>query len=326
MKQVTKGLWNGYDTYTLHSRDLEVTLLPRLGNNIISIYDRIQNREVVRKPDEQDLAFYLQKPYHFGVPMLMPPGRIRLGHFEYEGHEYQFAQNSVNNNHIHGLHRIQPWCVSDIEEDEEGCLVTTEWKTEEDELWMKHFPVPMTLSMTYKLQGSVLTQELRVTNRGDHVIPFGMGYHTWFLLDGEPNRWNITLPVNGIYQLGEDLLPTGELNGLGSLSGLEQGLNLDAQNLDTIFRSNREQDTAYLTRDDGYSIQYTANKDHFLHWVLFTKGQSNDYLCIEPYTWLPDAPNLGKSDDFTGLIPMKSGESIELITQIEIIQPSLPEE
>lgn len=51
MKQVTKGLWNGYDTYTLNSRDLEVTLLPRLGNNIISIYDRAQNREVVRRPD-----------------------------------------------------------------------------------------------------------------------------------------------------------------------------------------------------------------------------------------------------------------------------------
>lgn len=31
MKQVTKGQWNGYDTYILHSRELEVTLLPRLG-------------------------------------------------------------------------------------------------------------------------------------------------------------------------------------------------------------------------------------------------------------------------------------------------------
>lgn len=28
MKQVTKGQWNGYDTYILHSRELEVTLRP----------------------------------------------------------------------------------------------------------------------------------------------------------------------------------------------------------------------------------------------------------------------------------------------------------
>lgn len=79
MKQVTKGQWNGYDTYILHSRELEVTLLPWLGNNVISIWDNIQNRQVLRTPDENDLAFYMQKPYHFGMPMLIPPGRIRGG-------------------------------------------------------------------------------------------------------------------------------------------------------------------------------------------------------------------------------------------------------
>lgn len=26
MKQVTKGQWNGYDTYILHSRELEIIL------------------------------------------------------------------------------------------------------------------------------------------------------------------------------------------------------------------------------------------------------------------------------------------------------------
>ncbi|MCM3785963.1 aldose 1-epimerase [Neobacillus mesonae] len=321
MKQVTKGLWNGYDTYTLHSRDLEVTLLPRLGNNIISIYDRIQNREVVRKPDEQDLAFYLQKPYHFGVPMLIPPGRIRRGHFEYEGNEYQFVQNSTNSNHIHGLHRTQPWCVSDIEEDEEGCAVTTELKTEEDELWMKHFPVPLKLEMTFRLQGSLLTQQLRVIHLGNDAVPFGMGYHTWFLLDGEPERWNITLPVTGIYSLDDEQLPTGELHSLGEQSSLPEGMNLAGVNLDTLYRSNLEQDTAILQRNDGYAIKYTAAKDAFKHWVLFTKGEVSDYLCIEPYTWLPDAPNLAKDASFTGLIHMEPGQSVELNTSIEIIQP-----
>lgn len=321
MKQVTKGLWNGYDTYTLNSRDLEVTLLPRLGNNIISIYDRTQNREVVRRPDEQDLAFYLQKPYHFGVPMLIPPGRICRGHFEYAGHEYQFAQNSNHSNHIHGLHRTQPWCVSDIEEDEEGCTVTTEFKTQEDEQWMKHFPVPLKLEMTFRLQGSILTQQLRITHLGSHAVPFGMGYHTWFLLDGEPERWNISLPVTGIYTLNEEQLPTGELASLDAQAELPEGIRLAGQDLDTIYRSNMEQDTAVLQRNDGYTIKYTASKDSFKHWVLFTKGEASDYLCIEPYTWLPDAPNLNKDTEFTGLIHMEPGESVSLHTAIEIIQP-----
>ena len=126
MNKVTKGQWNGYDTYILQSRELEVTLLPRLGNNVIRMWDKIQQREVLRRPEESDLDFYLQKPYHFGIPLLIPPGRIRKGHFTYAGQEYQFDRNTANDNHIHGLHRTQNWCVSDIEEDEEGCSVTTE--------------------------------------------------------------------------------------------------------------------------------------------------------------------------------------------------------
>lgn len=49
MKQVTKGQWGGYDTYILHSRELEVTLLPRLGNNVISLFDVKEQREILRR-------------------------------------------------------------------------------------------------------------------------------------------------------------------------------------------------------------------------------------------------------------------------------------
>ncbi len=74
MKQVTKEHWNGYDTYVLHSPELEVTMIPRLGNNIISVRDLKLDRDIVRRPGEEELAFYLQKPYHFGLPILIPPG------------------------------------------------------------------------------------------------------------------------------------------------------------------------------------------------------------------------------------------------------------
>lgn len=140
MKQVTKGQWGGYDTYILHSRELEVTLLPRLGNNVISLWDRKEERQILRTPDESDLAYYMQKPYHFGIPLLVPPGRIRKGQFRFGGASYQFEQNSAGDHHIHGLHRTQSWCVSDIEEDEDGCAVTTEFNTADDPGWMAQFP------------------------------------------------------------------------------------------------------------------------------------------------------------------------------------------
>ena len=173
MNQVTKGQWNGYDTYILNSGRLEVTLLPRLGNNVIGIKDLENSREILRKPDESELAFYLQKPYHFGIPMLIPPGRISKGQFEYGGTSYQFDQNTANDNHIHGLHRSQAWCVSDIEEDDDGCAVSTEFISSDDPKWIAQFPVPLKLEMTFRLQGARLSQSLRVTNLGSSPVRSG---------------------------------------------------------------------------------------------------------------------------------------------------------
>lgn len=324
MKQVTKGQWGGYDTYILHSRELEVTLLPRLGNNVISLFDVKKQREILRRPDESDQAFFMQKPYHFGMPLLIPPGRIRKGQFQFEGTSYQFDQNTANDNHIHGLHRTQAWCVSDIEEDEDGCAVTTEFRTEDDPHWMEQFPIPLKFEMTFRLQEARLTQTLKVTNLGDHRIPFGIGYHTWFMIDGEPERWNLKLPVNSIYELNDELLPSGKLIPLGDLKALNTGMNMQGTNFDTALRIGEKQPVeALLLRDDGYGLRYTADENLFRHWVLYTKGPADQFLCIEPYTWLANAPNVSEDASFTGLLTVEPGQSQNLSTVLEMIYPEI---
>ncbi|WNS43237.1 aldose 1-epimerase [Paenibacillus sp. MMS20-IR301] len=322
MKQVTKGQWNGYDTYILHSHELEVTLLPRLGNNVISLWDRKEERQILRQPDESDLALYLQKPYHFGIPLLVPPGRIRGGQFQFEGTSYQFDRNTADGHHIHGLHRTQSWCVSDIEEDEEGCAVTTEFITTDDAEWIRQFPEPLKFEMTFRLQDNRLEQTLRVTHLGKARIPFGIGYHTWFMLDGTPERWSVTLPVQAVYELNDELLTSGNLLPLGELDALNRSLNLKGLNMDTVLRTADEQPAeALLMRDDGYGIRYTVDKDLFRHWVLYTKGEADQYLCAEPYTWLPDAPNLPKDASFTGLITLEPGQTLALGSSLQLIYP-----
>lgn len=264
----------------------------------------------------------MQKPYHFGIPLLIPPGRIRKGKFQFEGTSYQFDQNTAGDNHIHGLHRTQSWCVSDIEEDEDGCAVTTEFLTEDDPHWMEQFPIPLKFEMTFRLQDARLSQTLKVTNLGDHRIPFGIGYHTWFMIDGEPERWNLKLPVNSIYELNDELLPSGNLIPLGDLDSLNSGINLQGTNFDTALRIGDKQPVeALLLRDDGYGLRYTTDENLFRHWVLYTKGPADQFLCIEPYTWLPDAPNVSDDPSFTGLLKVEPGQSLELSTMLEMIYP-----
>ncbi|WP_019635875.1 aldose 1-epimerase [Paenibacillus fonticola] len=321
MKKVTKGQWNGYDTYTLHSRELDVTLLPRLGNNVIAIRDHIQQRDVLRSPEESELDFYLQKPYHFGIPLLIPPGRIRRGQFTYAGQEYLFDRNTANDNHIHGLHRTQAWCVSDIEEDDEGCTITTEFVTSEDPNWIRQYPEPLKIEMTLRLQGAELSQTFKISHLGDRPAPFGLGLHTWFLLDGEPSKWTLTLPVTGMYKLDEELITTGEIAPLGELEQLNTGLNMQGRNFDTMLQIGDHPAQATLLHDDGYGLVYSADQAYFKHWVLYTKGEAEQFLCIEPYTWLPDAPNSGLANELTGLIELQPGQSLELNLQLKMIYP-----
>ncbi|WP_055105887.1 aldose 1-epimerase [Paenibacillus ihumii] len=321
MKKVTKGQWNGYDTYTLHSRELDVTLLPRLGNNVISIRDHIQQRDVLRCPDESELDFYLQKPYHFGIPLLIPPGRIRRGQFTYAGQDYQFDRNTANDNHIHGLHRTQAWRVSDIEEDDEGCTITTEFVTSDDPDWIRQFPVPLKLEMTLRLQGARLEQTFRISHLGDRPAPFGLGLHTWFLLDGQPDKWTITLPVAGTYGLDEELITTGEIMPLDGLEQLNRGMKLQGTNFDTMFHIGDNPVQATLMHDQGYGLVYSADPAYFKHWVLYTKGEADQFLCIEPYTWLPNAPNSGLPNEVTGLIELQPEQTLELQLQLEMIYP-----
>ncbi|WP_379130402.1 aldose 1-epimerase [Paenibacillus sp. sgz500958] len=324
MKQVTKGQWGGYDTYILHSRELEFTLLPRLGNTVISLRDLKEDREILRRPEESEFDFFMQKPYHFGIPLLVPPGRIRKGQFKFAGTSYQFDQNTANENHIHGLHRTQSWCVSDIEEDENGCAITTEFRTVEDPNWMRQFPVPLKFEMTFRLENSTLKQTLKVSHLGDQTIPFGMGYHTWFMIDGEPERWNLKLPVQGIYELNDELLPSGNMTPLGNLEPLIEGMNLQGTDFDTALRILEGQPAeALLTREDGYGLRYTVDSNYFRHWVLYTKGTADQFLCIEPFTWLPDAPNVSEDSSLTGLITLEPGQHLELYTTLEMIYPVL---
>ncbi|MCE5171547.1 aldose 1-epimerase [Paenibacillus profundus] len=321
MYQITKGQWNGYDTFIMHSDTLEATLLPELGCNVIRLWDKAAQRDILRAPAESDLDYYMTKPYHFGIPMLMPPGRIRRGKFEYAGVSYQFDQNTANDNHIHGLHRLQPWSVIRAEADDEQAVVTAQFHTADDDNWMRQYPTPLEFQLTFILQGSTLSQHLTVTNIGGQAAPFGFGTHTWFLIDGEPNRWTLQVPVSGIYELDEELITTGNTIPLGKNEQLLNGMNLRGTNFDTVFSIGTDKPEAWLTRDDGYRIRYAGNRPFFKHWVLYTRGVADEIVCVEPYTWLTDAPNLPFDNDTTGLIDLKPNEPITLVLDLEIQHP-----
>ena len=319
MHSLSKGQWNGYETIIMQSSNLEATFLPSLGGNIIRLWDKVAARDVLRTPQESELEYYMTKPYHFGAPMLMPPGRIRRGRFTYAGVDYQFDQNTANSNHIHGLHRTQSWTVVDQECKDDYCSVTASFRSADDPDWMRQYPTPLEFRMTFILSSSKLTQKLTVTNIGNQAAPYGFGTHTWFLIDHEPERWTLQVPVTGIYELDEELIMTGQTLPLNDNAALNEGMNVKGINFDTVFSIGSYEPEAWLIRDDGYRIRYTGNKPYFKHWVLYTRGEADEILCIEPYTWLPDAPNLPFDQETTGLIDLQPQQPLELVLNLDLI-------
>jgi aldose 1-epimerase len=86
--------------------------------------------------------------------------------------------------------------------------------------------------------------------------------------------------------------------------------------MDTIFQIGSNPVKAVLSKE-GYSITYSAS-EAFKQWVIYTKGLAQDYICIEPYTWVTNAPNLRMDPAITGFSSLAPGETRNLWIDMKI--------
>jgi aldose 1-epimerase len=312
---IQKQEWHGQEVYVLENDRLAATLCPGLGNNLIRLYDKVAKREVLRVPANPEQL--QEAPVHYGTPILMPPNRIRHGKFTYNGREYLFPLNPAGH-HSHGFHRSQPWQVVDQQSSEAQASITCQWSTASHPDIMAFYPHPLLVTATYTLKDTALDLTMTIENQGDSPAPFGLGLHTWFLLDGEPEKWSLQLPSENIWTLDPLKMPTGELTPLNEYEALNsaEGLNLEGVDLDTVFRIGEHSKTAVLSKP-GYAIRYGGSEE-IKHWVIYTKGVTEDFICLEPYTWVTDAPNLELSEEITGFRAVSPGEPLKLSITLQI--------
>lgn len=309
--------WQGTPAFLMENDKLAVTICPAIGSNVYSLWDKTLQRELLRVPPSPDEL--RAQPVQYGTPVLMPPNRIREGKFRFEGRDYTFDRNHPTGNHIHGMLRTQEWQVKEMGEADGKHFITTTFLLADDPDIMRQYPHALELTLTYELEGSTLTHRLRVTNNGEETAPFGYGLHTWFMLDGEPDRWKLQLGADGVWELDESNVPTGVIGPLGRYEALLEGDSLSGHNMDTVFQIGDRPRAAVLSRDD-VTIRYSAS-ELFKHWVIYTKGEAEEFICLEPYTWVTDAPNLDLPPEVTGLRGIGPGQTEELEVTLEIEYP-----
>jgi aldose 1-epimerase len=251
-----------------------------------------------------------------GIPILFPfPNRVPGGRYRYGGRDLQLDLNERGRpNHIHGFVRQLPWTVADAAADGDSAWQRSTIALQDHPEVTRQYPFPCRLTVTTRLRDGVLVHEAEVENLGSSRLPMGYGIHPWFRAARGAAREDTAVRIGSrsFWEL-KDQIPTGRIVEApsGSARDLRDWRALGGAEYDDVFATPRR-------RADGWSdarVRYSASgleitveaSQAFREWVLFAPpGQ--DALCLEPYTGVTNAVNLGFAGVDAGLVELEPGE------------------
>lgn len=314
----------GRDAVTARTPELEMTVVPAWGSNLVSLKYRNKGIDLLREP-ESERQFW-DMPFLYGVPVLFPPNRIEDGTFSFGGTTYRFKLNEPEtNNHSHGIVFEEAWTLRRAETIDGVPTVVTEFESAKYPEAQKQFPHDFVLRLTFRLQGASLRKTVTLINRGDKPIPWGFGYHTTFNFPfrpgGDPKLCKFAIDVDSQWMLTDRFLPTGELRSTDLCAEFGAGVDLSEKRLDDVFLAAPGNDGSIEARleDRGAGIRVVyRNGEPFRHWVIYNDDGQQGYVSPEPYTWVTNAPNLPLDGGLTGVQVLQPGRETHFDSWIAV--------
>lgn len=239
------------------------------------------------------------------APILFPfIGRLKDSAYLLDGVPYTIP--------THGFARDTEFNV--VEQDERHAA----FQITDTEETRKVYPFSFSLTVTYTLEENQLIKSHRVENRSRRAMLYELGAHDGFRAPIEPGssmaQWSVRLPgVDAIrpYGMNEALLltqpekhwelPQGKL----ALTPWTYG------GLDTVILDTPAQATAVLTDHTGRPRVSVSFPDFpFVGVWTANKPFDTGYVCIEPWSSLPDAAFVGRElRDKRGVRSLAPGQS-----------------
>jgi aldose 1-epimerase len=295
-----------------------VEVWPALGCNTIRWQVRAgrKSRDLIYAPPAADL---FERPTRGGVPVLFPfPNRIRGGRFTSQGRSYRLPLNdSTKENAIHGFAPRLPWHVLDHGADEVGAWVRAEFTSAGANDERTNWPAQYQLILTIHLIGTALRYESEVWNPDNEPLPFGLGYHPYFV--ATPDAL-IQTPAQSRWLLQESL-PTGDREPLPPNLDLRDRRPFEGLALDDVYTDFPD---VVPDRDglvDRGRIEYPGagvlrvrTSPAFRELVMFTPPH-RQAVCLEPYTCPTDAVNLSNAGMKVGWQVLQPGERWEGVVE-----------
>ena len=298
----------------LDAHGFTAEILPEAGGNLFSLRHKATGRTLLREPHRTEELFH--SPERFGIPILFPPNRVEGGAFFFEGRVCRLPINlPAQNLHLHGLAVSKTWILK--KKDASSAELEFHFTPESPEY--EGFPFACTIKRKYELTESGLRDTVSIRNNGEYNMPLGLGFHTafpaedvsvrlgtadheieidpkTFLPTGRCLEWNSTDPRKPFTPFGKKI---GFHTAQREIS-LEDG---------TILHG------AELQYPEGTLKYHTDEK--FSFWYTWNAGGLNDFLCLEPVSWMANALNLPIPASRAGVRKLSPGETITFVSTLE---------
>lgn len=237
------------------------------------------------------------------APLLFPfIGRLKDQQYELDGQMIQAP--------MHGF------CRDRMFETVEADDLHVRYRTQDDEETRAVYPFSFTLEVEFRLEENTLIKRHTVTNRSDREMPFELGGHDAYrttLIPGETMA-DYAIAFEGVDHLepfamdetGTLDLPKGHIPLEGPLlTKLPQDVGLDTIVLEGL----PVRKATLVSRKSPRKV--TVEFEDFPYLGIWTaqKGVVTNYICIEPWSTLPDGHFMGrKLTDKPGIVVLAPGE------------------
>lgn len=237
------------------------------------------------------------------APLLFPfIGRLKDQQYELDGQMIQAP--------MHGF------CRDRMFETVEADDLHVRYRTQDDEETRAVYPFSFTLEVEFRLEENTLIKRHTVTNRSDREMPFELGGHDAYrttLIPGE------TMADYAIAFEGVDHLEPFAMDETGTLDLPKRHISLEGPlltklpqdvGLDTIVLEGLPVRKATLVSRKS-PRKVTVEFEDFPYLGIWTaqKGVVTNYICIEPWSTLPDGHFMGrKLTDKPGIVVLAPGE------------------
>ena len=298
---------------------------PRIGANILRLHDNINKLELINYSYKVPMKFLRWPSLVHGMPSLLYPNRIAKGVFTTSHTTYNLPINTKwEDNYLHGFLHTRKYSVESVDtnKSDNSATVTCKYVYNEKDEFFKHFPLAFTSYITYTLSPDGLHYSMEIVNNSDKPLPVGLGNHTGFkapfFRKGKKENLRIEFPAVKRVEI-KDNLCTGAFLPLshydkGYTNGSMQPVLHDVDNemylLDKMDTPAKENFHGIVISDvvTGYQI-YNEYSEEYPFVNLWNCGGKNDFFCVEPMTWMIDAPNIKEPGYITGYREIAPGES-----------------